>query len=181
MEGATEAAAPRARWAWWLSMAALAVGAAALAGGSTATLAQDEPREISRGREVYRDKGNCPQCHGWHGDGAESHMGNGPSLRITALDRDGLIETVSCGRPGTHMPHHISVAFTPSFPCFGFDNKEDLGDMMAAVGVQLRPREIENLVDFILAEIKGIDVISFAYCERYYGVGSRNCEEYQNN
>ena len=79
------------------------------------------------------------------------------------------------------MPHHISAAFTQSFPCYGFDNKEDLGDMMAAVGVQLRPREIENLVDFILAEIKDIEVISFAYCERYYGVGSRNCEEYQNN
>ena len=183
MDAATGAAAPRGRrrWAWWLALAALAVGASGLTGVSTVVLAQEEAREVSRGRELFRDRGNCPQCHGWHGNGAESHMGNGPSLRITLLDRDALIETLSCGRPGFTMPFHVKAAYTEAFACYGFDNKEDLEGMMLAVGVPLRTSQIEDLADFILAEMKGFEVITFEYCERYYGVGSRNCDEYRTN
>ena len=170
---------PVRNWFWLFSLLAVALGVLTMVSVPTAAFAQDEPREVTRGREIYRDKGNCPQCHGWHGDGWNSHMGNGPSLRLTALDETGLVETISCGRPGSEMPHHASGAFTERFPCYGFTDKAQLEGMKMAVGVPLRQNEIEAITAFILAELKGKEEVTIGYCERFYGANSRNCDEYR--
>ena len=163
---------------WIFSLLAMMLGLFAMVGIPTSAMAQDEPREVSLGRALFAGKANCSQCHGWHGDGAAGHMGNGPSLRITYLDEEGLIETISCGRPGTYMPYHMGTAYRESFPCYGFTDKEQLGDMTVAVGVPMRSREIANKAKFIMAEIKEKE-LDLGYCERYYGANSRNCDGYR--
>ncbi|MDA0653992.1 MAG: cytochrome c [Proteobacteria bacterium] len=164
---------------WLISLAMLGLGVLFLVGVPTAAFAQDEARAVTLGRQIYAGKANCSQCHGWHANGFSSHMGNGPSLRTTSLDREGLVETISCGRPGTYMPYHIALAFTPSFPCYGISDKADLGGLGTAVGIPLQPREINNLVEFLLKEVVGAGPITLEYCIRYYGPESRNCDEYR--
>lgn len=163
---------------WLISLIAIFLGTLALIGTPTIAMAQDEPRSVTLGRALFAGKGNCSQCHGWHGDGAAGHMGNGPSLRITYLDEPGLVETISCGRPGSYMPYHMTTAYRETFPCYGFTDKNQLGDMKVAVGVPMRAREIANVAAFIIAEIKGKE-LDLGYCERYYGANSRNCDGYR--
>ena len=165
-------------WLWPVSLLAAAFAGLVLVAAPTAALAQED-RAVTLGRELFAGKGNCSNCHGWHGAGAAGHMGNGPSLRTTFLDEAGLIETISCGRPGTKMPYHVSRAYTESFPCYGLTNKEDLGDMKVGAGFNLPSRQIAQIVAFILAEIKGKEKITLEYCERYYGAAARNCDEYR--
>src|SRR5262245_41578417 len=83
----------------------LAVLVAALAGGavgSSVAYAQSAD-DIAAGRQLFMQKGNCQACHGWAGDGRkmDSQMPDGANLREIPLDRDIVIKTVKCGRPGT--------------------------------------------------------------------------------
>ncbi len=73
---------------------------------SVPTLAQDAA-QVEAGRQLWV-YGGCSSCHGASGEGGEGGRGgegasvvSGPSLRITELDRDGLIEAISCGMPGS--------------------------------------------------------------------------------
>jgi mono/diheme cytochrome c family protein len=59
------------------------------------------------GRRLYHDKAQCSFCHGWAADGSGEPQSNGgaANLRQSFLNRDQLVEVISCGRPGTPMPH----------------------------------------------------------------------------
>jgi mono/diheme cytochrome c family protein len=130
-------------------MLRLACGAAAAVLAATAGLAQDKAR-MAAGEDAW-DKAGCLQCHGAEGEGGSGgEFPAGPSLRKTRLDRAGLVETVSCGLPGTAMPAWLDGAYAER-PCYGFTAPPD-GTTVTPV---LSAAEVEALVDYLLAKMVG--------------------------
>jgi mono/diheme cytochrome c family protein len=126
---------------------ACSTAAAVLAG--TVVLAQDAAR-LAAGEAAW-DKAGCLQCHGADGEGGSGgEFPAGPSLRKTRLDRAGLVETVSCGLPGTAMPAWLDGAYAER-PCYGFTAPPD-GTTVTPV---LSAAEVEALVDYLLAKMVG--------------------------
>ena len=76
----------------------------------------------------------------------------GPSLRESKLERAALLETISCGRPGTPMPAWLDGAYAAR-PCYGRPKGP------APAGVDLMPvldaDEIQALLDYLAAKIVG--------------------------
>src|SRR6202521_5446115 len=68
--------------------------------------------DVAEGMRLFRQKANCQACHGWAGDGRkmDSQMPDGANLRETKLDRQTLIMTIKCGRPGRGMPAFDKLA-----------------------------------------------------------------------
>jgi mono/diheme cytochrome c family protein len=129
-------------------LAAIASGYLALCGDA---LAQDLVG-VAAGENAW-DKAGCLQCHGASGDGGDGgEFPAGPSLRKTRLDRAALIETISCGLPGTQMPAWLDDAYTKR-QCYGFP----VGPPPAEITVMpmLSAGEIEALVDFLGAKFVG--------------------------
>jgi mono/diheme cytochrome c family protein len=129
----------------------LGLAAAAVLAISVPTPAQDAA-QLEAGKEVWMN-GGCAGCHGNQGQGGVGEdQPAGPSLRATELDRDGLVEAISCGVPGTQMGAWLDGAYT-EVPCYG----AELGAapartmVIGAFGVE----EIEALVDYILTEFVG--------------------------
>ena len=111
--------------------------------------AQDAAR-LAAGEDAW-DKAGCLQCHGADGEGGSGgEFPAGPSLRKTRLDRAGLVETVSCGLPGTAMPAWLDGAYAER-PCYGFTAPPD-GTTVTPV---LSAAEVEALVDYLLAKMVG--------------------------
>ena len=113
--------------------------------------AQDTAR-LAAGEAAW-DKAGCLQCHGAAGEGgAGGEFPAGPSLRKTGLDRAALVETISCGLPGTEMPSWLDGAYTQR-SCYGFPPGP------APEGVTLTPvlsaSEVAALADFLMAKIVG--------------------------
>src|SRR5262245_34512387 len=71
-------------------------------------------QDFERGRRLFLEKAACAYCHGWAGDGAGAPQspGRAANLRRTQLQRDQLITVISCGIPGTAMPHFDEGAYT---------------------------------------------------------------------
>jgi mono/diheme cytochrome c family protein len=77
---------------------ALAAALVLLLGGSA--LAQEAAHtDTSEGKRLFKE--DCAGCHKWHGNGGGGYGGAALSLRQTQLTREQIIETVTCGRPGT--------------------------------------------------------------------------------
>src|SRR5436189_767186 len=76
--------------------------------------------DIAAGRQLFLQKANCQACHGWAGDGRkmDSQMPDGANLRATPMDRQTLVTTIKCGRPGTGMPPFDRLAYSDG-RCFG--------------------------------------------------------------
>src|SRR5262245_45398388 len=122
---------------------------------ATGALAQPADRDLERGKDIFKNKATCLFCHGWHGNGESSQYGgNALSLRATKLDRDQLIEVVKCGRPGTGMPHHDAYAYTDK-RCYGATQAELKDATPPEPKSPLPQREIELVVDYVLATLKG--------------------------
>ena len=83
---------------------------AVLAGAPLAAQDSGGHRRSSDGKQVFQ-RANCVGCHKWHGAGGGGYGGDALSLRATQLDRDQIIETVTCGRPGTGMPYFQRGAY----------------------------------------------------------------------
>ena len=153
-----------------VSVMSLAAGVAVAL--STPGLAQDA------GAEVWR-LGGCSSCHGnlaQGGGGGEEPAG--PSLRRTRLDRDELIETISCGRPGAEMPYNLSGAYTRT-SCYGLPVGEVPTEVKAGGG--LSAEEVEALVDFLLENVVGQKKITRQGCAVFFG-GNENvpvCRRYR--
>jgi hypothetical protein len=127
---------------------------------------------VSLGTEIWRNKGACQGCHGWAGDGhkMDSQLPDGANLRETALDRDALILTIKCGRPGRGMPAFDKFAYTDG-RCYGMklaDLQKD-GLTLADPAAPLQPREIEAVVDFLAAKMIGQGAMTRAKCIAFWG------------
>jgi mono/diheme cytochrome c family protein len=157
-------------------LAGVCAGTTRLAHGQSAA-SQDL---VEEGKRVFK-RANCVGCHKWHGGGGGGYGGAALSLRNTQLTRAQIIETVSCGRPGTAMPYFLRDAYDDK-NCYGL-SKQDLGSMMPpeAPGTFLRPQEINAVADYVVARVKGKGEPNYAQCAEFFGEGSRVCDVYKDN
>lgn len=137
-------------------------------------------RHLQYGQELYQYKARCISCHGWaaDGQGAPHSAGDAANLRVTRLDRQQLIQVISCGRPGTAMPHFDAFAYREDL-CFGLNEQQVGANIPPDPPKPLQQREIEVLVDYLQAQIIGHGEPSRADCEKFYG-DSPVCERYRN-
>jgi cytochrome c553 len=116
-------------------------------------LAQD----VSFGQRLYQEKADCQFCHGVNGDGRGDPRspGKAPDLHKTRLDREQLIEVITCGRPGSEMPHFDKYAYEDK-SCYGL-SAADLGKNVPPDphSTSLNMREIAAVVDYIVATFVG--------------------------
>ncbi len=156
-------------------MVAATLAALPLLAAPAAAQQTEADRTVQFGREIFKEKAGCQFCHKWDGSGDQGYGGIAFSLRKTELDRDQLIEIVRCGRIGTGMPHHDAFAYTDK-RCYGV-NKSDLGEQTPHAGQAfLQLREVQAVVDFVLAEFKGKGEADYAECQRFWGTTSQQCE-----
>jgi Cytochrome C oxidase, cbb3-type, subunit III len=135
------------------------------------------PDPTDAGKQVFQ-RANCMGCHKWHGNGGGGYGGDALSLRKTELAREQIIETVSCGRPGTGMPFFVRGAYDTT-KCYDMARK-DVGDQMPPeANVFLRPSEIEAVADYVIAHIKGKGEPTYDECTAFFANGSRVCNVYK--
>jgi len=149
---------------------------AVLAAG--AVLAQSTPGLTQEDGARVWSRGGCTDCHGnLAAGGVDPAYPTGPNLRRTRLDRDQLIETISCGRPGTEMPSNLRGAYT-EVSCYGLPVGEvPPGNFGRGA---LSAEEVAALVDFLLSNVVGVTRITRENCAAFYG-GNPNalaCQEY---
>jgi hypothetical protein len=137
-------------------------------------------QDASYGRRLFLEKANCDYCHGWAGDGAGAGQspGGAANLRRSQLARDQLIMVISCGVPGTAMPHFDEAAYTDK-RCYGMDETE-LGNRTPSLppSTTLPKREIEVLADYLLGNVVGRGPITREECFEKLGERVRSCNDY---
>jgi len=136
--------------------------------------------DLADGMRLYLQKGNCQACHGWAGDGRkmDSQMPDGANLRESKLPREALVLTIKCGRPGKSMPAFDKFAYSDK-RCYDM-TQSDLkarGLSLPDPPATLQPREIELLVDFLLARVVGKGAMDRARCIDYWGAKVEACDE----
>ncbi|HZM46824.1 MAG TPA: cytochrome c [Burkholderiales bacterium] len=141
-----------------------------------------DPAGIAEGMRLYLEKGVCQGCHGWAGDGrkTDNQMPDGANLRETALDRDMLIVTIKCGRPGRDMPAYDRLAYSDG-RCYGM-KQADLrasGLRLADPPATLQPREIDLIVDFMFAKVIKKGAMDRARCVEFWGSENDACREFR--
>jgi Cytochrome c len=129
------------------------------------------------GKQVFKSA-NCVGCHKWHGNGGGGYGGDALSLRKTELTREQIIETVNCGRPGTGMPFHLRGAYE-SQPCYGLTRAQISDSMPPEAAGFLRPGEVEAVVDYVIAHVKGKGEPTYDECIAFFGNASRVCGIYK--
>src|SRR6478752_10303261 len=122
--------------------------------------AQSASDPTDAGKAVFK-RGNCIGCHKWHGNGGGGYGGDALSLRKTELTREQIIETVTCGRPGTAMPFFIRGAYD-EVKCHDMNRQDAGAQMPPEAGIFLRPKEIEAVADYVIAHIKGAGEPTYA-------------------
>jgi len=141
--------------------------------------AQDA-NDLADGLRLFRQKGNCQACHGWAGDGRkmDSQMPDGSNLRESEMNRELLIITIKCGRPGTGMPAFDKFAYSDG-RCFDLKQADlkSRGLTLADPPATLQPREVELLADFMLARIVGKGPMDRAKCVEFWGSEVEACRE----
>jgi mono/diheme cytochrome c family protein len=162
------------RYSSLLAAALFAIAAAATTAFSQSAAPADP---TDAGKHVFQ-RANCMGCHKWHGNGGGGYGGDALSLRKTQLRREDIIETVSCGRPGTGMPFFTRGAYDTT-KCYGMDRKEAGDQMPQEANVFLRPAEIEEVADYVIAHIKGKGEPTYDECIAFFNAGSRVCNVYK--
>src|SRR5258708_39914131 len=103
------------------SAATIAIALVVAALGFAAARAQAlDPGDVAAGMRLFRQTGGCQLCHGWAADGRkmDNQMPDGANLRETTLNRQNLILTIKCGRPGRGMPAFDKFAYSDG-RCYG--------------------------------------------------------------
>jgi len=142
------------------------------------TGAGPDPGDLAEGRRLFEQKGNCQACHGWSGDGhkTDNQMPDGANLRETKLPRAGLVMTIKCGRLNSQMPAFDKFAYSDG-RCYG-KTQADLKaypTRMPDPPSTLQPREIDLLVDFMLARIVGQGPMDRAKCAQFWDTDTDVC------
>jgi hypothetical protein len=160
----------------WRSSVSCAAVATALAAAQPAAADDD----FAYGRRLFLEKAECSFCHGWAGDGSghPQSPGRAANLRRSQLDRDSLIMVISCGIPGSAMPHFDELAYTDR-RCYGATEAE-LGSRTPTLppSTTLQRREVEVIADYLIAKIIGRGEITRAECIENFGARARACDEY---
>ena len=142
-----------------------------------------DPEDVRAGAELFRQKGDCQACHGWAGDGQKmnNEMPDGANLRETKLDRNDLITTIKCGRPGTGMPAFDKFAYSDG-RCYGLKQADvkARGLTVSDPASPLIQREIENLADFLFAKVVGKGPVTRASCVEYWSADIDLCKSLPN-
>jgi Cytochrome C oxidase, cbb3-type, subunit III len=165
----------------WLPFAAVPVAMMAfLLLGSGARAQAPNPEDVADGMRLYRQKGDCQACHGWAADGRkmDSQMPDGANLRTTRLNRSNLVMAIKCGRPGKGMPAFDRLAYSDG-RCYNM-TQADLNRLggLPDPAATLQPREIETLVDFLMAKVVGQGPMDRAKCIEYWGSDVEACKEF---
>ena len=156
----------------------------AVLAGSFVTIAAfgqaPDASDLAEGMRLYLQKGNCQACHGWAGDGRkmDSQMPDGANLRESMLGRDALVLTIKCGRPGRSMPAFDRFAYSDG-RCYDMKatDLKSRGLSLPDPPATLQPREVELLVDFLLARVVGKGPMDRARCAEYWGSKVEACDE----
>jgi len=96
-----------------------------------------------------------------------------------SLDRQNLIVTIKCGRPGKDMPAFDKFAYSDG-RCYGL-KEADLKSRqlsMPDAPATLTQREIEAVVDFLLVKIVGQGPMSHTKCVEFWGSNVETCNEF---
>ena len=154
----------------------LALTASAALALSAPLGAQEAEADLS-GSELW-SQGGCFACHGDLAAGAgDAANAAGPSLRITRLNHDELVETIACGRPDTDMPMFLVGAYT-EFQCY----EVPLGEVPENVAdlSQFTMEEVEALVAFLEEYAVGKTRITRENCAAFFGgdESARACLQY---
>jgi mono/diheme cytochrome c family protein len=139
-----------------------------------------DAEDLAEGLRLFTQKGNCQGCHGWAGDGRkmDNQMPTGANLRESQLDRNNMVMTIKCGRPGRGMPAYDRLAYSDG-RCYG-QTKADLnGIALEDPPATLQPREIETLVDFLFAKVVKQGAMNLAKCRAYWGGDAEVCREFK--
>ena len=153
-----------------------------LAVGCTAAFAAHaqapDPGDLAEGLRLYLNKGNCQACHGWAGDGRkmDSQMPDGANLRESRLEREALVLTIKCGRPGRSMPAFDKFAYSDG-RC-GL-KQADLKTPMPDPPATFQPREIDLVVGFLMEKVVGKGPMDRAKCVAYWGSEVDACKEFK--
>src|SRR5262245_48281139 len=146
---------------------------------TVATVLPVSAQDVSQGRRVFLEKADCQYCHGWAGDGAGQGQspGGAANLRRSLLDRDTLITVISCGVPGTAMPHFDELAYTDK-RCYGMTEAES-GARKPPLppSTTLPRRDIEALADYLRAKVLGRGPVTRAECFETLGERVRSCND----
>ncbi|MHA6728823.1 c-type cytochrome [Devosia sp. A369] len=121
-----------------------------------AGLTQASQAQMTGGERIYFEKGGCNQCHGRNGDGVgDDARESGANLRETGLDKELLVEIISCGIPGTNMPYFEKFSYTDD-RCYGMTS-EDIGSdkPQGPLTTFLAKRDIDAVADYILDNFAG--------------------------
>ena len=136
--------------------------------------------DIAEGMRLFLQKGNCQGCHGWAGDGrkTDNQMPDGANLRETKLDRDMLVMTIKCGRLNSQMPAFDKFAYSDG-RCYG-KTQADLksyATRMPDPPATLQQREIDLIVDFLMARVVGKGPMDHAKCVEFWGEDAEVCKD----
>jgi cbb3-type cytochrome c oxidase subunit III len=136
--------------------------------------------DIADGMRLYQQKGNCQACHGWAGDGrkTDSQMPDGANLRDTKLNRAGLVTTIKCGRLNSQMPAFDKFAYSDG-RCYA-KKQADLKAYpirMPDPPATLQLREIDLIVDFLIAKVVGKGPMDHAKCVEFWGSDVEACKD----
>lgn len=148
---------------------------AGIVGGWQPALAQD----AKLGKQIWLDKVNCRDCHGWggHGVGDNPQAVTGANLRRTTLTPDQIAEVIRCGWPGTEMPYFDRLAYTDD-RCYGMTEAQ-VGPLKPAPGIAtLIKREVDGLVALITADFVGKGQPTFEECKEFWGATATLCDRY---
>jgi hypothetical protein len=137
--------------------------------------------DIADGLRLFEQKGNCQACHGWSGDGhkTDGQMPDGANLRETKLNRAGLVMLIKCGKLNSQMPAFDKFAYSDG-RCYG-KKQADLKaypTRMPDPPATLQQREIDLVVDFLLAKIVGKGPMDRAKCVDFWGMEADVCKQY---
>jgi len=136
--------------------------------------------DIADGMQLFLQKGGCQGCHGWAADGrkTDNQQPDGANLRETQLDREMVMLTIKCGRPGRSMPAYDRLAYSDG-RCYGMKQADLKNNPLPDPPATLQPREIERIADFLFAKVIKQGPMDRAKCESYWGKPAEVCSEFK--
>ena len=144
------------------------------------TVLAADASEITEGQQLFLEKGGCQGCHGWAGDGrkTDNQQPDGANLRETQLDREIILLTIKCGRPGRSMPAYDRLAYSDG-RCYGMKQADLKNNPLPDPPATLQMREIERIVDFLYAKVIKQGPMTREKCIAFWGADGPVCAEAQ--